>query len=162
MRRMALWCLVAAASALGAAATEYVAFDRTVDLDGDGELEKVVVAVAEEASLRIVTRDGTVYAPVDAAGKSYEGAYILERGAEKHVALLLSYLPSNTEVWVFRWKRGKAEQVFHFMADWSITVVPNGFDVTWKKYRDVEEGGYDLVRETYLWDEAAGEYRLQR
>ena len=160
MRYLALSCVLLAAAAGGAA--EYYAFDRTVDLDGDGELEKVVVAVGEEAALRFTTKAGTVQAPVDAAGKSYEGTYILDRGGEKHVALLLSYLPSNTEVWVFRLKRGKPEQVFHFMADWAITVVPYGFDVTWKKYRNAEDGGYDLVRETYLWDADAGEYRLQR
>jgi hypothetical protein len=158
MRYVVLSCAFVAAAA---GATEYYAFDRTVDLDGDGELEKVVVAVGEEAALRITTREGTTRAPVDAAGKNYEGAYILERGDEKHVALLLSYLPSNTEVWVFRLTRGKPEEIFHFMADWSAAVVPDGFEVTWKKYRDAEEGGYDLVRETYLWDADAGEYRLQ-
>lgn len=162
MRRCVTPVLAVAALAVAAGAAEYYAFDRTVDLDGDGELEKVVVAVGEEAALRFATREGTTQAPVDAAGKIYEGTYILERGGEKHVALLLSYLPSNTEVWVFRWKRGKAEQVFHFMADWSVAVVPDGFEVTWKKYRDAEEGGYDLVRETYLWDADTGEYILQR
>jgi hypothetical protein len=158
VRYVALSCAFLAAAA---GAAEYYAFDRTVDLDGDGELERVVVAVGEEASLRITTRDGTTGAPVDAAGKNYEGTYVLERGGEKHVALILSYLPSNTEVWVFRLKRGKPEEVFHFMADWSATVVPEGFEVTRKEYREVEEGGYDLVRETYLWDAAAGEYKLQ-
>jgi hypothetical protein len=159
MRYVVLSCAFLAAVA---GATEYYAFDRTVDLDGDGEPESVVVAVGEEAALRITTREGTTQAPVDAAGKNYERTYILERGGENHVALLLSYLPSNTEVWVFRWKRGKAEQVFHFMADWSITVVPDGFEVTWKKYRDAEEGGYELFRETYIWDADAVEYRLRR
>jgi hypothetical protein len=155
---VALSCVLAAA----AGATEYHAFDRTVDLDDDGEPESVVVAVGEEAALRFATRDGTTYAPVDAAGKNYEGAYILDRGAEKHVALLLSYPPSNTEVWVFGLKRGKPEELFHFMADWSVAIVPDGFEVTWKKYRDAEEGGYELVRETYIWDADAVEYRLQR
>jgi hypothetical protein len=162
MRYVVLSCgFVVAALAVAAGAAEYYAFDRTADLDGDGELESVVVAVGEEAALRFATKDGTTRAPVDAAGKNYEGTYILDRGAEKHVALLLSYLPSNTEVWVFRLKRGKPEEVFYFMADWSVTVVPDGFELTWKEYREVEEGGYDLVRETYLWDAAAGEYKLQ-
>jgi hypothetical protein len=158
--RVALSCL-AAAAALGAAAgaDEYVVFERAADLDGDGGLETVVVTGGEEAALRFATPAGTMRVPVDAAGKNYEAAYIVERSGEKHVALLFSYLPSNTELWVFRLRRGEPEQVFYFMVDWSIAVVPDGFEVTWKKYRDAEEGGYDLVRETYLWDANAGEYQ---
>lgn len=163
MRYVALSCVLAvAAVAAAGAATEYVVFERTADLDGDGELETVVVTGGEVPSLRITTRDGTKRAPVDAAGKNYEGTYILDRGPEKHVALLLSYLPSNAEVWVFRLRRGEPEQVFHFMADWAITVVPDGFEVTWKKYRDEEEGGYDLTTEIYLWDATAGEYNFHK
>ena len=159
MRYVALWCVLAAAVMAGA--TEYVVFERSVDLDGDGKLETVVVTGGEDRCLRITERGGKAYTPLSLAGKNYEAAYILDRGDEKHVAVLTSYLPSNTEVWVFRLRRGEPEQVFYVMADWAITVVPDGFEVTWKKYRDEEEGGYDLVTEIYLWDEAAGRYILR-
>ena len=40
------------------------------------------------------------------------------------------------------------------MADWTIRIIPHGFQMVWKEYKDSEEGGYDLINENYLWNES--------
>ncbi|AIQ37974.1 hypothetical protein R50345_27195 [Paenibacillus sp. FSL R5-0345] len=78
----------------------------------------------------------------------------------------MDYLPSNTQVYVYRLEQGTLVNKLQFMADYSAEIDEKGrFHQYWKKY--ATEGGYSLVHGTFTWDtknnkyKASGQFVLQ-
>lgn len=126
------------------------------DIDGDQKVENFIVTKNDGLKLWYIDGEGKESVIVDGYGCDYLSFELVSRGEEKHIAFMGYYEPSNTNLWVIRMKEGRPKIVFEFMADWEIRIIPNGFQTVWKKYKD--EGGYNLVVDSYLWNTNTGGY----
>jgi hypothetical protein len=102
--------------------------------------------------------DGTGEVIVEASDTKYLSTEVVDRGNEKHIAFMTHYPPSNTKLWTIKLDNQEPILILEFMADWTIRIIPQGFQMVWKEYKDSETGGYDLVAENYIWDEEQREY----
>jgi hypothetical protein len=131
------------------------------DIDGDREIDYFAVTGDAEGNNPIfwhIDNDGTGEVIVEASDTKYLSTEVVDRGNEKHIAFMTHYPPSNTKLWTIKLDNQEPILILEFMADWTIRIIPQGFQMVWKEYKDSETGGYDLVAENYIWDEEQREY----
>jgi len=129
-----------------------VIYSLLADIDSDNEIECFLVTGRVDPKLWYIGSDNKAELLLEATGEYLE-TYLLDRGSEKHIALMSYYEPSNTQVWVYKMDNRVPKQVFYFMADWEIRVVSGGFDMIWKQYnKNSAIGGYELTADRYSWN----------
>lgn|GEM_PF-2352938 len=130
-----------------------ILYQLIADIDGDDEVEYFAVAgdaEGENPVLWYIEENGTGEVIVDAADTTYLATELLDRGDEKHISFTAYYPPSNTQLWTVRLENQKPNVVFEFMADWTIRIIPKGFQMVWKEYKDSEEGGMIWSMKTFF------------
>lgn len=130
------------------------------DLDGDAVPEYAVVLKEKDGlQLGFVSAAGAVQAPENAkmAGMDFQGAFLADRGGEKHLTVFAGYPPQNTLVRVYRVRNGKPELLLSVPADSEARVTREGVQVVSKRFK--AQGGYDLVGDNFDWDAKADVYK---
>lgn len=146
---------------------EVIRLIKTVDLNGDKKDESIILTdsgnlfLVNSKNVVVLINTNVAYEEDDPSIK-----LITKSPNEKHVAILVDYLPSNTQVYVYRLEQGTLVNKLQFMADYSAEIDEKGrFHQYWKKY--ATEGGYSLVHGTFTWDtknnkyKASGQFVLQ-
>lgn len=76
---------------------------------------------------------------------------------EKHVALTATYFPSNTQMYVYRYKDGTLKQVLKVMGDIDVQIDKQGkVYQLWKNYK--LEGGWDTAVGIFTWNPKTNKY----
>ncbi|RUT36302.1 hypothetical protein EJP77_04750 [Paenibacillus zeisoli] len=76
---------------------------------------------------------------------------------EKHIAVIGTYLPSNTQAFVYRLKNGTLTKVLDVMGDVDVQIDAKGrIHQLWKNFKP--GGGWDLARGTFSWSVKSNKY----
>lgn len=79
---------------------------------------------------------------------------------EKHIAIIGTYLPSNTQAFVYRLKDGTLTKVLDVMGDVDVKIDKKGRVIQhWKKHRGADVGGWDLAEGIYTWNVKTNKYK---
>ncbi|MEK3792158.1 hypothetical protein MKX42_10590 [Paenibacillus sp. FSL R7-0204] len=109
---------------------------KTADLNNDQKKESFLLT--ESGNLYLVNSKGVVV-PIDKK--------------------IVDYLPSNTQVSVYRLNYGTLTKKLQFMGDYGAEIDKKGrLHQYWKDFKD-EGGGWDLAEGIFTWDAKAGKYR---
>jgi len=77
---------------------------------------------------------------------------------EKHIAIIGTYSPSNTQAFVYRLKNGSLVKVLDVMGDVDVQIDQKGrVHQLWKKHK--EEGGWILAQGTFTWNPKKEKYK---
>lgn len=140
---------------------EKITYSLFADLDLDNKPEYVLITGEERPKVWFINSGNIYQVPYDSSGLTYADAFLLDRDGEKQLALILDYPPSNSQLLFFRVRDNKLKQIFTFTSDWKIDLLPNGFELIQKRYKPGEQGGYDLIGETYIWNKDLGTYKRE-
>lgn len=133
----------------------------TEDLNHDQVKESVILT--EEGTLYFLSSDGELslvakqLVSEEGAGEPATIRVLPPVSKETHVAVIYSYLPSNTQIMLFAIRENQLETVFEAMGDQGIALGENNTIIQhWKSYR--QEGGWDYATTVYQWNEEKREY----
>ncbi len=77
---------------------------------------------------------------------------------EKHIAITASYLPSNTEMYVYRLQDGALKQVLKVKGDVDVQIDKQGrVHQLWKKFKS--EGGWNIAEGIFTWNTTISKYK---
>lgn len=140
---------------------ETVRMLKTADLNNDQKPESFLLT--ESGNLYLVNSKGVVVL-IDKKIVEYEEdeadmQIFAVSPTEKQLAVTVDYLPSNTQVSVYRLNYGTLTKKLQFMGDQGAEIDKKGrLHQYWKDFKD-EGGGWDLAEGIFTWDAKAGKYR---
>ncbi|MGN7762615.1 hypothetical protein [Paenibacillus sp. 22594] len=137
---------------------EVIRLSKTADLNGDKKNESIMLT--ESGNLFLVNSKNVVVLIANVAYEEDDPTIqlISISSKEKHAAVFVDYLPSNTQVYVYRLEQGTLVNKLKFMADYSAEVDKNGqFHQHWKKYN--ADSGFDLAHGIFIWDTKTNKYK---
>ncbi|KGE18828.1 hypothetical protein [Paenibacillus wynnii] len=138
---------------------EVIRITKAADLNGDKKNENIILT--DSGNLFLVnSKNVVVLIDTNVAYEEDEPSIqlISISAKEKHAAVFVEYLPSNTQVYVYRLEQGTLVNKLKFMADYSAEVDKNGqFHQYWKKYN--ADSGYDLAHGVFIWDAKTSKYK---
>ncbi|ASA23515.1 hypothetical protein [Paenibacillus donghaensis] len=147
---------------------EVIKIIKTVDLNNDQKNENFILT--KSGNFFLVNSKGVVVLINTGIGEYEEdevGLKIFSVSAkEKHVALTVEYLPSNTQLFVYRLQDGTLNKKIELIADVGVEIDNKGrIHQNWKDYKP--EGGWDTAEGIFTWNSktnkytASGKYVLQ-
>ena len=133
---------------------------KTADLNHDQKPESFVLT--ESGNLYLVNSKGVVVLIEEKVVEYEEDEADMQIFAvsptEKHLAVIVDYLPSNTQVSVYRLNYGTLSKKLQFMGDVGAEIDKKGrLHQYWKNFK--YEGGWDQAEGIFTWDVKAGKYR---
>ncbi|ETT41368.1 hypothetical protein C162_26555 [Paenibacillus sp. FSL R7-269] len=140
---------------------ETVRLLKTADLNNDQKKESFLLT--ESGNLYLVNSKGVVVLidkQIMEFGEDEADMQIFAVSpTEKQLAVTVDYLPSNTQVSVYRLNYGTLTKKLQFMGDQGAEIDKKGrLHQYWKDFKD-EGGGWDLAEGIFTWDAKAGKYR---
>ncbi|MEN1985975.1 hypothetical protein [Paenibacillus hubeiensis] len=136
---------------------ERVTVSKSIDLNGDNKKEHLLITDSGNfyfinSKGIIVLIDTNYYNDED---PTFHILYVSSK--EKHVAVTLDYLPSNTQLFVFQYKDGTLKKKLSIIGDVNIQISKTG-EITqvWKDY--YPEGGWDAAVAIYKWNSKKDKY----
>jgi len=138
---------------------EVIRLMKTADLDGDKKNESIILTDSGNLFL-LNSKNVIVLIDTNVAYEVEEPSIqlISISAKEKHVAVLVDYLPSNTQVYVYRLEKGTLVNKLQFMADYSTEIDNKGrLHQYWKKFKPT--GGYNVAHGIYTWDVKSNKYK---
>lgn len=141
---------------------EIVNIVKTDDLNYDKKKESFILT--ESGNFFLINSKGYVVLIDTGLNNDYFDELQIEMSSvaknEKHVAVIGTYLPSNTQAFVYRLKNGTLTKVLDVMGDVDVKIDKKGRIIQrWKKYRGIDEGGWDLAEGIYTWNVKANKYK---
>ncbi|QLG39959.1 MULTISPECIES: hypothetical protein [unclassified Paenibacillus] len=136
---------------------EQVKVSKSVDLNVDKKKEHLLIT--ESGNFYLINSKGVIVL-IDTNYYSDEEPtiQILNVSAkEKHVAVTLDYLPSNTELLVYKYQNGTLKKKLSVMGDVGIEISKTGEIIQmWKNY--YPEGGWKIAVASYKWNSKKDKY----
>ncbi|WP_145148448.1 hypothetical protein [Paenibacillus xylanexedens] len=136
---------------------ERVTVSKSVDLNGDNKKEHLLIT--DSGNFYLINSKGVIVL-IDTNYYSDEEPtiHILNISAkEKHVAVTLDYLPSNTELLVYKYQEGTLKKKLSVMGDVGINISKTGEIMQlWKSH--YPEGGWEIAVAHYKWNSKKGKY----
>ncbi|RAI85657.1 MULTISPECIES: hypothetical protein [Paenibacillus] len=136
---------------------ERVTVSKSVDLNGDNKKEHLLIT--ESGNFYLINSKGVIVL-IDTNYYSDEEPtiHILNVSAkEKQVAVTLDYLPSNTELLVYKYQNGTLKKKLSVMGDVGIEISKTGEIIQmWKNY--YPEGGWKIAVANYKWNSKKDKY----
>ncbi|WP_145411125.1 hypothetical protein [Paenibacillus xylanexedens] len=136
---------------------EIVTVSKSVDLNGDNKKEHLLIT--ESGNFYLINSKGVIVL-IDTNYYSDEEPtiHVLNISAkEKHVAVTLDYLPSNTELLVYKYQNGTLKKKLSVMGDVGIDISkPRVIMQFWKNY--YPEGGWKTAVAIYKWNSKKDKY----
>lgn len=140
---------------------EIVKIIKTADVNSDKKMENFIIT--ESGNFYLINAKGTVV--LINTGFSADGGFdevdiqiYAVNNKEKHIAVKGYYLPSNTQLYVYRLKDGTLKQVLELMGDVDVQIDKKGrVHQLWKNYK--LEGGWDLAEGIMTWNSKTNKYK---
>lgn len=140
---------------------------KTITEDLDFDAENDFIAITEEGYLYHVNKKNEVIIvsdkfQIDPLEESTPILKVLQPSEKtKLIYFDYFYFPSNTESRFYELKNDQLTEVYSVINDWNIEIINEGKIIyqTHKSYRD--EGGYDLFKIMYEWDDNTKDYIQQ-
>jgi hypothetical protein len=136
---------------------EQVTVSKSLDLNGDNKKEHLLIT--ESGNFYLINSKGVIVL-IDTNYYNEEDPtfHILNISSkEKHVAITLDYPPSNTQLFVFKYKDGTLQKKLSIIGDVSIKISNSGeIRQAWKNY--FPEGGWDTAVAYYKWNSKRDKY----
>lgn len=134
---------------------EKIIYSSIEDMDNDGYKDTFIVTGSTNPKLWYLHPDGDIDVVLEAWGE-YSLADTFERGNQKHLYIVCSNEPSVKQIWAFTLQNDKPKQILTSIANETIRITKEGFNLLIKEYDD--KGIEDLVINYYTWDDTKKEY----
>ncbi|GAS82371.1 hypothetical protein [Paenibacillus amylolyticus] len=136
---------------------ERVTISKSVDLNGDNKKEHLLITDSDNFYF-INSKGVIVLIDTDYYSDEDPTFHILSISAkEKHVAITLDYLPSNTELLVYKYQNGTLKKKLSVMGDVGINISKTGeINQLWKSH--YPEGGWEIAVANYKWNSKKDKY----
>lgn len=136
---------------------EQVTVSKSVDLNGENKKEHLLIT--DSGNFYLINSKGViVLIDTNYYNEEEPTFHILNISSkEKHVAITLDYLPSNTQLFVFKYQDGTLKKKLSIIGDVSINISKTGeIRQAWKNY--FPEGGWDTAVAYYKWNSKHDKY----
>lgn len=139
---------------------EVVDIVKTDDINYDKKKESFILT--ESGNFYLINSKGYVVLINTGINSDYFDELSIEiysvTSKEKHVAIIGTYLPSNTELFAFRLKNGTLTKVLNLMGDIDVQIDKKGrVHQFWKKHKP--EGGWNIAEGILTWNSKLNKYK---